>query len=175
MERTNTNPHVLTIGLEENKFFPNSQLPALVYKEVLLLPNQKNVAAAIVQKIFLRHKWTNSWKNGIYDFHHYHSNTHECLGIAAGKVKVILGGPGGRRLEFKKGDVIIIPAGVGHKCVEASSDFICIGAYPQGKNYDINHGKKEELALALKNIKKLGIPKTDPLFGKEGFLKSFWK
>jgi uncharacterized protein YjlB len=40
-----------------------------------------------------------------------------------------------------KGDVLLIPAGVAHKNVGASIDFKCVGAYPGGKEFDINLGK----------------------------------
>ena len=175
MERLNTNPHIISLALAENKYFPNSKLPVLIYKQVCALPAQKNKAASIVQKIFLRNNWSNSWRNGIYNFHHYHSNTHECMAICFGKVKVILGGPNGKRIELEQGDVIVLPAGVGHKCSSSSEDFLCVGAYPKAKDYDINHGTKEELKRAKENIQKVGLPSKDPLFGKEGFLKSFWK
>jgi uncharacterized protein YjlB len=49
---------------------------------------------------------------------HYHSNTHECLAVCSGNANVILGGPGGHRLILQQGDVIILPAGVGHKCTK---------------------------------------------------------
>ena len=174
-ERTNTNPHILAIPLKRNRYFPNNELPVLIYRKALQLPKQKNKAAAIVQKLFLSNGWSNSWKNGIYDFHHYHSNTHECLGICSGSAFVMLGGPNGRRIKLSTGDVIILPAGTGHKCLAAESDFRCVGAYPQGKDYDINTGTQEEYQKAAARIGKLSIPKHDPVFGRQGFLKSYWK
>ncbi len=88
MKRLNTNPDIITRQLKQNKFFPNSELPLLIYKTALILPDQKNKAADIVQKTFLRNNWGNTWRNGIYTFHHYHSNTHECLGISSGEARV---------------------------------------------------------------------------------------
>jgi uncharacterized protein YjlB len=88
---------------------------------------------------------------------------------------VILGGPGGRRIKLEAGDVIILPAGVGHMSKTKSLNFFCVGAYPGGKDYDIKKGEKDELEKAVKNIKKLSIPQLDPVFGKEGFLKAHWK
>jgi uncharacterized protein YjlB len=69
----------------------------------------------------------------------------------------------------------MIPAGLGHKCSKATTDFLCVGAYPGGKEYDTNVGKKQELVLAKKRIEKLPVPALDPVFGKEGFIKTFWK
>ncbi len=174
-EIINSNPQIRFYIFKPKKNFPNSPLPLLLYTETCMLGKQKKVAAGKLQQIFHRHNWKNAWSNGIYNFHHYHSNTHECLGIVAGKAWVIFGGPAGRRIELKKGDVLIIPAGLAHKCTKASPDFLCVGAYPGGSDYDINLGTKEELKKALPRIKKLPVPSMDPVFGKEGFLKSFWK
>src|ERR1043165_5266279 len=137
-DRVNTNPHVAHFIFKRNKFFPNSRHPVLVYKGALYLPKQKNKASEIIQKIFARNGWSNSWRNGIYDFHHYHSITHECMAVSMGRATVILGGPNGRRVKVQAGDVIILPAGVAHKCSAHSKDFLCVGAYPQGKDYDTN-------------------------------------
>lgn len=175
IRRTNTNPHIIHIKLKRNKYFPNSKYPVLIYKEAFKLPKQKNKASEIIQTIFIQNGWSNTWRNGIYDFHHYHSITHECMAIAMGSAKVIFGGPNGKKLKLASGDVILLPAGVGHKCTQADKDFLCIGAYPQGKDYDTNYGTASELKETLKHIQKLSIPAKDPVFGKQGFLKVFWK
>ncbi|WP_250123845.1 cupin domain-containing protein [Chroococcidiopsis sp. CCMEE 29] len=65
--------------------------------------------------------------------HHYHSTAHEVLGISRGKAAVRLGGDArGQTFEVRAGDVIIIPAGVAHKNLDSSSDFLVVGAYPLG-------------------------------------------
>ncbi len=175
IKRRNTNPHIKTLLLKKNGFFPNNDLPVLLYQGCIELPKQKNVAAEIIQGIFIKNNWSNTWRNGIFDFHHYHSNTHECMGIASGTAKLILGGPGRRRISIWAGDVLILPAGVGHRCIACSNDFLCVGAYPRGKNYDTNLGTAEEYKKAAVRIGKLGIPLRDPVFGKEGFLKTYWR
>src|SRR4051812_26188737 len=175
MERANTNPHISSFVLKRNGNFPNSKLPVLIYRKALLLPDQKNKAATISQKLFSRNGWSNSWRNGIYDFHHYHSNTHECMAICMGSAHVILGGPNGKRVKLRYGDVIILPAGVAHKCTTKSPDFLCVGAYPEGKDYNTNTGTLEEYKKAILNIKTVPIPVRDPLLGAEGFLRSYWK
>lgn len=175
MKRINQNPHILHFVLKQNESFPNSVLPVLIYKSAVDLPSEKNKSSLIIQKIFARNGWSNSWTNGIYDFHHYHSTTHECLCITLGSATVILGGPNGRKVELSQGDVIILPAGVGHKCLKHSEDFQCVGAYPEGKDYDIKLGKATELKEALSNIQKLPEVSMDPIFGKQGFLKAYWE
>jgi mannose-6-phosphate isomerase-like protein (cupin superfamily) len=51
------------------------------------------------------------WRDGIYDWIHYHSRTHEVLGIARGSAKAQFGGPKGRTVTLKAGDAAILPAG----------------------------------------------------------------
>jgi uncharacterized protein YjlB len=63
---------------------------------------------------------------------------------------------------------------VAHKNIGCSIDFKCIGAYPNGKDFDINLGKSGERPGTDKNIKKVPVPKKDPIYGKDGFLLQFW-
>jgi uncharacterized protein YjlB len=173
-ERLNKAPHIIHFVLKRNKNFPNSELPVLIYQKALNLPEQKNKAVTVIQKIFGRNDWSNSWRNSIYDFHHYHSVTHECMAICEGSATIITGGPGGRRVKLSEGDVIILPAGVAHKCLKFSQNFLCVGAYPEGKDFDLKTGTDIEYKQAIENIKKLPVPVNDPVFGKEGFLKAYW-
>jgi uncharacterized protein YjlB len=175
MDRANTNPHIDRYVLKPNKGFPNNKLPVLIYRNAIQLPEQKNRAANIAQKLFIRNGWSNSWRDGIYDFHHFHSNVHECMAVCIGFANVILGGPNGKRIKLKQGDVIILPAGLGHRCVSKSDDFFCVGAYPEGKDYDIKTGLPKEFTECIRNIEKVPIPKYDPVFGDQGFLKVHWK
>lgn len=170
-----TNPEIINLVIKANKNFPNNKLPLIIYRSACQLGKQKNKAAKQLQVVFRKHHWTNTWSNGIYTFHHYHSNTHEVLGICSGKVRVIFGGPSGKTVILHKGDIVIIPAGVGHKCSKSSDDFLCVGAYPEGKQYDINLGTRAELLKAKPRIAKIPMPTFDPVYGKEGFLKTFWK
>lgn len=174
VQRIDTNPHIQAFTIKSHQIFPNSKLPVLIYQRALLLPKQKHKACEIIQHLVWHNGWSNTWRNGIYDFHHYHSNTHECMLIAMGWAKVMLGGPGGRTRLSRAGDVIILPAGTAHRCISSSTDFLCVGAYPQGRNYDILIGQQGELQAALKRMGKVSIPKADPVFGKEGFLKTYW-
>ena len=174
VQRAITNPDIWSHVFAANKHFPNSKLPLLVYRKAIALPRQKHKAAEIVRKVFASHGWGNAWQDGIYDFHHYHSNTHECLGICMGEATVIFGGPGGKSIKVGTGDVIILPAGTGHKCSTKSDDFLCVGAYPQNKDYDIKLGRFSELAEARKHIASVPVPEQDPVFGKEGYLRAYW-
>lgn len=151
--------------------FPNSQLPVLLYQKAF----QKNDSVDSIELVLKKNKWKNLWRNGIFPFHHYHSNTHEVLICYEGWCDVQLGGDNGIEWPFEKGDALIIPAGVAHKNIKSSAAFKCIGAYPINIEYDMNYGKPEELSKAKKNIEKLALPSTDPVFGKNGPLFNYWK
>lgn len=160
--------------IQSNDEFPNNPiLPLLLYRNVLF--SEKKNSAGEIKKLFLKNNWTNSWTNGIYDYDHYHSNTHEVLGIANGGVDIIIGGPNGTIFHLQKGDALIIPAGVAHRCIKASSDFKCVGAYPYGTEYDIMKGNPGELEIARHNIEKAPMPDHDPVFGNGGPLIDLWK
>jgi len=58
--------------------------------------------------LFEGNGWGGAWRNGIYVHHHHHSAAHELLGIAAGSVRVRLGGAGGKTVELGGGDVVVI-------------------------------------------------------------------
>jgi len=163
------------IQCKRNKNFPNNKLPVLAYRRCLKLPGFKSEAVKIVEDLFANNNWKNSWQDGIYDFHHYHSNTHECMGILCGSADMMLGGPKGSTARLEMGDVIILPAGTGHKCTKHSRDFLCVGAYPDGKEFDMKYGRAAEFNEAFHNIQLVEIPLYDPVFGKNGFLKTFWK
>lgn len=159
--------------LKDDGVFPNNALPVIVYKRVLDLPAL--FASNTVRKIFRDNNWKNSWKSGVFTYHHYHSNTHEVLGIIKGKSTLLLGGEHGLKIEVSKGDVLIIPAGVAHKNLGKENQITCIGAYPEGTNYDILYGKKDERPAADAAIKKLIKPLTDPVFGIKGGIAEHWK
>ena len=159
--------------IPDNGIFPNSVLPVLLYKTVIHLPNDHS--PKLIETVFENNSWSNSWRNGIFTYNHYHSITHEVLGIYSGDCHVLLGGDRGIQLLLEKGDVLLIPAGVAHRNIGASIDFKCIGAYPKGKDFDINLGKSGERPRTDQNIKKVPIPKTDPVYGAAGCLSQYWK
>ena len=149
---------------------PNSKLPLLIYRKAV----SEGITASQLQRQFAANNWTNSWDNGIYSYHHYHSTTHEVLGVYAGSALLHLGGETGKRLEVAAGDIIIIPAGVGHKKLESAKNFGVVGAYPEGKSWDLLKGEPGERPEADKNIARVPIPSTDPLMGKSAGLTTIW-
>jgi len=168
----NKKPDIITKQLNRNGNYPNSRLPVIIYKRVA--DSNKTSLDSYFEEMIHANKWGNSWRNGIYDYHHYHSTAHEVLAIYQGKAEVQLGGPGNETFHLGKGDVVIIPSGVAHKRINSSDDFACFGAYPKGQSYDMNYGKEEELEEAIYNINHTPLPETDPVLGKDGPLKTTW-
>jgi uncharacterized protein YjlB len=70
--------------------------------------------------------------------------------------------------------VIVIPAGVGHKNLGASADFGVVGAYPDGRDWDLLTGQPGERPKADQNIAALPIPGNDPVFGLDGPIREIW-
>jgi uncharacterized protein YjlB len=72
----------LAIVFEDDGLVPNNPLPFLVYKSAVDVDNAH--PEATIEKLFGAHGWGDMWRNGIYDYLHYHSTVHEVLGIARG-------------------------------------------------------------------------------------------
>lgn len=163
------NSEVKTLFLKDDGIIPNNpDLPVLFYPAAL--KGKANQA----EENFNKNNWGNSWTNGIFDFHHYHSNSHEVLAVVKGTATVLIGGPNGKELEVTEGDVLVLPAGTGHKRIESSPDFKVAGAYPDGMEYNTKTTNSEDRLQALDDIKKVPLPKQDPLFGTGGPLPKEW-
>ena len=164
--------NVLAHSLADDGTFPNSKLPLLIYRRAVMLPHNE---PEILEHLFASNNWSNNWRNGIYPYHHYHSTSHEALGVYQGSATVQLGGDHGVIQQIHAGDVLVIPAGVAHKKLRASNDFAVVGAYPEGRDWDMNYGRPEERPGADENISRIPLPARDPLYGATGPLLHKWK
>ena len=151
----------------------NPLLPLLVYPGAVALSGADPAAA--FEKIFAANGWGGSWRDGIYPFPHYHSTAHEVLGIARGEAKVRFGGATGIVLDVHAGDVVVIPAGVGHQNLGASGDLLVVGAYPGGADFDLCRGRADERPRVLDNIRQVALPAADPVYGRAGPLLAQWR
>lgn len=161
--------NLTTYFFEDDGSIPNNPyFPVLLYREAF-----KDTHT--IQSTFESNNWGNSWVNGVFDYHHYHSVTHEVLGVKSGQATVQLGGATGDLVSISAGDVLVLPAGTGHKRLQASDDFAIVGAYPEGKDPDTLTGEPEDRPSNLMNIEQVEKPATDPVFGAEGPLHEHWK
>jgi uncharacterized protein YjlB len=163
----------LTFVFEDDGLIPNNPKPFVVYKAVVDVANAH--PEETIEELFGANGWGAMWRNGVYDFAHYHATEHEVLGVARGHARVRFGGNRGRDLDISAGDIAILPAGTGHQCLSASDDFCVVGAYPPGPPLQITRPTPENHARALKTIPRVALPKTDPVRGENGPLVRLWK
>jgi uncharacterized protein YjlB len=153
---------------DDGKIPNNPKLPLLIYHEVF------NGRTSEAEQIFNQNDWRNSWIGGVFGYHHYHSNTHEVLGVIDGEAVLQFGGEKGKQVKVKAGDTVVIPAGTGHKNIQSTADFKVVGAYPDGSSFDLKTGREEEREEAIPMIKRVPLPKKDPLFGDQTIF-AYWK
>ena len=159
---------------EDDGGIPNNPtLPLLVYPQAL---EGSDLDPSRCKELLSENGWGGSWVDGVFPYHHYHSTSHEVLCVVGGSASIAFGGPQGAIVEVSAGDVVVIPAGVGHCNRGSDGGFSVIGAYPRGQeNYDLRTGEEGERPEVLENISNTALPESDPLFGEEGPLVGRWK
>jgi uncharacterized protein YjlB len=161
-----------TFRFDDDGSIPNNAtLPLIVYPGAL---PQAQSSASHFEELFERNQWGGAWVGGVFSYHHYHSTAHEVLGVASGSATIQFGGAQGEFVQVQAGDVVVIPAGVGHCKHESSTGFRIVGAYPAGQNWDLCTGKPEERPQVLQNIRQVPLPQADPVYGQQGPLLETW-
>ena len=159
-----------TLRFGPNGRVPNSRFPVLVHRGAVATGTGADPAGAF-EDLFRGHDWLNNWRYpGIYDYYHFHSTSHEVLGVARGRMTLRLGGEGGgSEVGLTAGDVLVMPAGVSHVYLDGSEDILVVGGYPDGRDWDLmrdEHVTEAEWRDACKLIMSLPIPNRDPVTGE---------
>jgi uncharacterized protein YjlB len=71
------------------------------------------------------------------------------------------------------GDVAVLPTGTGHCCLESSTDFLVVGAYPPEQKWDICRTAPNR--KAIERMANLPFPPSDPVSGAQAALGPVWK
>ncbi|EJN19849.1 double-stranded beta helix domain protein-containing protein [Pseudomonas sp. GM78] len=171
MTRSQAGAPVKKLMLERNGWVPNnSRLPVLFYPGAIAIRGDD--PAALFEQTFRANGWPPHWRYGVYDYHHYHTEGHEVLGVASGHARLMLGGPDGHVLQVRAGDVLLLPAGTGHCNLDSSDDFLVVGAYPPGQHADMC--REAPSAAQQQSIDALPFPDQDPVQGAHGAVSEFW-
>jgi uncharacterized protein YjlB len=169
-----TAPRVVAHLLPPAGAIPNHpRWPLLVYPAALS-PDEPDLAAAF-ERLFASNRWPAAWRDGVFPFHHYHSTAHEALGIYSGEVTVQFGGDGGVVVTARPGDVIVLPAGTGHKKLATRGRLGVVGAYPSGQHPDTCTPFTANARRAAEAIARVPLPERDPVHGAGGPLFDHWR
>jgi uncharacterized protein YjlB len=147
--------------------------PLLVYPGVVAIEGADPAAA--FEALFDRNGWPSAWRNGVYPFHHFHCDAHEALGVYSGEATVQLGGDDGVVITARPGDVIVLPAGTGHKKLSSRGALGIVGAYPAGQRPDMCTPLPSDLQQRAAAIARVALPPLDPVYGEGGPLFTHWK
>jgi len=146
----------------------NPSLSVLVYRGGVPVAD-----AVAVEAMLESTAWPPGWRNGVYPFHHFHSTAHEALACVTASATLRLGGPDGLDVRIEAGDLLVLPAGTGHRRVEASADFLLVGAYPEGQDWDVRREAADAADEA--RIAAVPMPTADPAYGAGGPLAHLWR
>ncbi|TPI61468.1 hypothetical protein FJ420_16275 [Mesorhizobium sp. B3-1-3] len=150
---------------------PNSRYPVLIYRNAI------SGSPGDFEALLRSNGWFPDWysRRGLYPKHHFHSDAHELIGFTRGAQRGRIGGEDGADVELERGDVVVVPAGVGHLGLAISDDLDVVGAYPMGYGiHDFRLCEEAEFAEALEKVLRVPIPAKDPLFGTTGPLREIW-
>ena len=150
-------------------------LPALILPGALGAESADAAGIERIEALFESNRWVGAWAWTVYPYHHFHPGSHEVLAAVRGRATLLLGGPAGEARELVRGDVVVLPAGFGHRRLDASDDFTVVGAYPEGQeNCETVRAGDAAMRAALPAVRATPLPATDPVHGPDGPLTRLW-
>jgi uncharacterized protein YjlB len=167
-------PRVVAHRLAAGGAIPNHpQWPLLVYPGAVAIAGVDPAVA--FEALFERNRWPAAWRNGVFPFHHFHTTAHEALGVYSGEVTVQFGGDGGVVVTAEPGDVIVLPAGTGHKKLSSRGALGIVGAYPAGQYADTCTPLLADARRSAAAVARVPLPECDPVCGADGPLFTYWQ
>lgn len=151
---------------------PNSGLPLVLWKG--RAPRSQDGGRDIC-RLYERNGWQGTWVYHVFPYWHFHTLGHEVLTGVAGSARIGFGGEGGIEVDVEPGDVVIIPAGVGHKRLTSSEGFLVAGGYPPGQSGNIVRPGDIDEAVLRRAIEAVALPETDPISGKADGVVAAWR
>ncbi len=161
-----------THHLQAGDGIPNNRFPLVVYRGAL---SDDSLSSNGCAAHFHQNGWQGTWLNGVFSYWHYHLHSHEVLGCVAGSARIGFGGDHGIAADFNTGDVVVIPAGVGHKRLSQQPEFLVVGGYPPGQNGAITSAGDIDLETAMREITAVPAPASDPVLGLKEGLPEIWQ
>ena len=151
---------------------PNSRLPLVMRKNGLPESARSGSAACA---LFRRNGWGGTWVYTVFPYWHFHTRGHEVLACVSGSAQIAFGGDQGLKADVLVGDVCVIPAGVGHRRLDASPDFRMAGGYPPGQEGNIVRPGDLDDARITRELSGVGLPPTDPITGRDDGIVEIWR
>jgi len=150
----------------------NDECSAMHYRAVVEITGSD--PAAHFEALFDANNWPSAWRNGIFSYHHFHTTAHEVLGIYSGRASVQLGGENGDVFEVQTGDVVVVPAGVGHKKIKCDGNLGVVAGYANGDSADMCTPDAERYGNRCVRVSGVAAPTHDPVYGNPGPLHRHW-
>ncbi|KAH7072116.1 RmlC-like cupin domain-containing protein [Paraphoma chrysanthemicola] len=167
-----TSLHITTHSIPPHSHLPNTSThPLIIYHSVY----PAHTSPSLIETHLRTTSLVPAWRYTMYTTTHYHSSTHEVLCVYAGRARLLFGGegnPGKVEVVVGKGDVLVVPAGVGHRLLEdlagdGEEGYMMVGAYPRGCSWDMCYGKEEEEG-ERKRVGEVKWLEKDPMYGDDG-------
>ena len=167
-------PEIIVRKFAHSGSVPNNlDLPLVIYRSAL--PAGRRDLPGEIEALYRDNGWGGAWRWSVYDFHHFHANAHEVLAVSSGQARIQFGGDDGEAFDVGVGDVVFIPAGVGHKRLGSTDDFQVVGGYPVGQVPDMRRDDSTAVASLEDGINRVPIPAADPIYGVTGPLRRLWR
>ena len=157
-----------TLRFEPGADVPNHTWPVLLYRGALA-----GGADAAVARL-RQNGWGGAWVDGVFPYTHYHPNAHEALAVVDGTATLRLGGAAGQDVTVRAGDVVVLPAGTGHRRLDASADVRVVGTYPEGQHAFETRRPDRDAPTPPEAVRAVPRPGADPVRGRGGPLLALW-